>query len=174
MRTNFLGKPAALVLLLAYLLIVLPSCGKEGPPPPPLEELGPGAYDVVVIGAGGGGISAAAKLAMGGMKVLVIEQHDKVGGYMTAFERDDYRFEVSLHAMDGMGRELFPKLGIEDKVKVVKLERAYRSVFPDFTFDCLGTSNSTERASRRNSPTRPGASTNSSMTSSSSTKPCGL
>jgi prolycopene isomerase len=133
-----LGRIVARFLMLSTLLIALPSCKGEGPPPPPLGQLGPGAYDVVVIGAGGGGISAAAKLAMGGMKVLVIEQHDKVGGYMTAFERDDYRFEVSLHAMDGMGRELFPRLGIEDKVKVVKLERAYRSIFPDFTFDVPG------------------------------------
>jgi len=135
MRTNRLGQTHFCFLLLSTLLLVLPSCKGEGPPPPPLAQLGPGAYDVVVIGAGGGGISAAAKLAMGGMKVLVIEQHDKVGGYMTAFEREDYRFEVSLHAMDGMGRELFPKLGIEDKVKAIKLDPAYRSIFPDFTFD---------------------------------------
>lgn len=135
MKTALLGRIVARFLFLSTLLITLPSCKGEGPPPPPLEQLGPGAYDVVVIGAGGGGISAAAKLAMGGMKVLVIEQHDKVGGYMTAFERGDYRFEVSLHAMDGLGRELFPKLGIEDKVKVFKLDPAYRSVFQDFTFD---------------------------------------
>jgi len=131
----FSRKPCVPVLLAACLLFVLPSCKGEGPPPPPLEQLGPGAYDVVVIGAGGGGISAAAKLAMGGMKVLVIEQHDRVGGYMTSFERGDYTFEVSLHAMDGMGREYFPKLGIEEKAKVVRLDPAYRSVFPDFTFD---------------------------------------
>jgi len=36
-------------------------------------------YDAIVIGAGGGGLSAASKLALGGMKVLVLEQHDKVG-----------------------------------------------------------------------------------------------
>jgi prolycopene isomerase len=135
MMDVFLRKPKVLVLLAACLLFVFPSCKGEGPPPPPLESLGAGAYDVVVIGAGGGGISAAAKLAMGGMKVLVIEQHDRVGGYMTSFERGDYTFEVSLHAMDGMGREYFPKLGIEEKVKVVKLDPAYRSIFPDFTFD---------------------------------------
>lgn len=123
------------LLSLLLCLVMLPSCKGEGPRPPPLESLGPDAYDVVVIGAGGGGISAAAKLALGGMKVLVIEQHDKVGGYMTAFERGDYRFEVSLHAMDGMGRELFPKLGIENKVKPIKLDPVYRSVFPDFVFD---------------------------------------
>ncbi len=135
MRNDLSGKPVALFLLVACLLVLFPACKGAGPPPPPLESLGPGAYDVVVIGAGGGGISAAAKLALGGMKVLVIEQHDRVGGYMSSFERGDYRFEVSLHAMDGMGREYFPKLGIEDKVKVVKLDPAYRSIFPDFTFD---------------------------------------
>lgn len=135
MKDDHWGRIVALFLLVACSLVVFPSCKGEGPPPPPLEKLGRGAYDVVVIGAGGGGISAAAKLALGGMKVLVIEQHDKVGGYMSAFERDDYRFEVSLHAMDGLGRELFPKLGIEEKVKVVKFDPAYRSIFPDFTFD---------------------------------------
>ncbi|UCD83743.1 MAG: NAD(P)/FAD-dependent oxidoreductase [Deltaproteobacteria bacterium] len=94
-----------------------------------------GSYDVVVIGAGGGGVSAAAKLALGGMKVLVIEQHDKVGGYMSSFERGPYRFEVSLHAMDGLGTKAFDDLGIENKVKKVKLDPAYRSAFPDFEFD---------------------------------------
>lgn len=135
MAMHLFRKAVSRVLLISVTLFLLPSCKGEGPPPPPLEQLGPGAYDVVVIGAGGGGISAAAKLALGGMKVLVIEQHDKVGGYMTAFERGDYRFEVSLHAMDGMGREIFPKLGIENKVKPIKLDPVYRSVFPDFTFD---------------------------------------
>lgn len=94
-----------------------------------------GSYDVVVIGAGGGGVSAAARLALGGMKVLVIEQHNKVGGYMSSFERGPYRFEVSLHAMDGMGVEIFDELGIDNKVKLVKLDPAYRSVYPDFHFD---------------------------------------
>ena len=56
----------------------------------------------MIVGAGGGGLSAAARLSQAGKKVIVIEQHDKVGGYMTAFERDDYRFEVSLHAFDGL------------------------------------------------------------------------
>ena len=135
MRKDLSGKSVALFLLVACLLVLFPACKGDGPPPPPLESLGDGAYDVVVIGAGGGGISAAATLARGGMKVLVIEQHDKVGGYMTTFDREDYTFEVSLHAMDGFGREFFPKLGIEDKVKVVKLDPAYRSIFPDFTFD---------------------------------------
>ena len=98
-------------------------------------------YDVVVIGAGGGGLAAASRLAQSGMKVLVIEQHYKVGGYMSNFEREDYTFEVSLHAMDGLDPETgmnistFTKLGILDKVKPVKLDPMYRAVFPDFTIN---------------------------------------
>jgi all-trans-retinol 13,14-reductase len=37
------------------------------------------AYDVVVIGSGLGGLSAAALLAMAGKKVLVVERHDRAG-----------------------------------------------------------------------------------------------
>jgi hypothetical protein len=42
------------------------------------------------------------KIGPGGYDVVVIEQHDKVGGYMTAFERGHYRFEISLHAWEGL------------------------------------------------------------------------
>jgi prolycopene isomerase len=93
-------------------------------------------YDVVVIGAGGGGLGAAAALARNGMKVLIIEQHEKVGGYMTSFERYPYTFEVSLHAMDGLdpggiNRFTFDRVGITDKVKLVKLDPMYRTVYPE-------------------------------------------
>ena len=38
-------------------------------------------YDVIVIGAGLGGLSAAALLARLGKKVLVVERHDRPVGY---------------------------------------------------------------------------------------------
>lgn len=107
----------------------------------PFAQPAPQQYDVVVIGAGGGGLAAAARLARAGKKVLVLEQHSKVGGYMTNFQRGDYTFEVSLHAMDGldepggMNRAGFRALGILDKVQPVKLDPMYRAVFPDFTID---------------------------------------
>ncbi len=60
-------------------------------------------YDVVVIGAGLGGLSSAAYLAKAGKKVLILEHHSVPGGYAHEFRRGKYRFEVALHAIDGAG-----------------------------------------------------------------------
>ncbi|MBS1231661.1 MAG: hypothetical protein H6R35_499, partial [Bacteroidetes bacterium] len=40
-------------------------------------------YDIIIIGAGLGGLTAGAKLAREGKKVLLIEQHTKPGGCAT-------------------------------------------------------------------------------------------
>lgn len=56
-------------------------------------------YDVIVIGSGLGGLSCAAAFARQGFRPLVIEQHDKPGGFATAFSRPGgYVFDVSLHS----------------------------------------------------------------------------
>jgi len=123
----------------ARIVALLAVCGWM--PGSGIGQSNPATYDVAVIGAGGGGLAAAARLAKAGKKVLVLEQHSKVGGYMTSFQRGDYTFEVSLHAMDGlddpggMNRAAFRALGILDKVKPIKLDPMYRSVYPDFTLD---------------------------------------
>ncbi len=51
-------------------------------------------YDVVVIGAGLGGLSAGGLLARQGRKVLVLEQAERIGGCCSTFERDGYHFDV--------------------------------------------------------------------------------
>jgi len=56
-------------------------------------------HDVIVIGSGLGGLACAAAFARQGFKPLVIEQHDKPGGYATAFARPGgFLFDVSLHS----------------------------------------------------------------------------
>lgn len=55
-------------------------------------------YDVVVIGSGLGGLTAANMLARNGYSVLLLEQHYKLGGMATWFKRPGgHIFDVSLH-----------------------------------------------------------------------------
>lgn len=52
-----------------------------------------GTADVVVIGAGVGGLSCAALLAKAGLSVVVCESHNIPGGAAHAWVRDGYHFE---------------------------------------------------------------------------------
>jgi all-trans-retinol 13,14-reductase len=55
-------------------------------------------YDVVVIGSGLGGLTAANMLAKDGYSVLLLEHHHKLGGLATWFKRKGgHIFDVSLH-----------------------------------------------------------------------------
>ncbi|MEQ8789085.1 MAG: NAD(P)/FAD-dependent oxidoreductase [Pirellulaceae bacterium] len=55
-------------------------------------------YDVVVIGSGLGGLTAANTLARAGYSVLLLEQHYKLGGMATWFKRPGgHIFDISLH-----------------------------------------------------------------------------
>jgi phytoene dehydrogenase-like protein len=93
-------------------------------------------FDAVVIGSGLGGLSCAAAFARQGFKVLVLEQHDKPGGYATAFERPGgFVFDVSLHSTTvgerhGVRNLIsgFPE--IED-VEFVPHPSLYRAIFPN-------------------------------------------
>lgn len=50
--------------------------------------------DVIVIGSGIGGLTAAATLAKAGKKVLVLEQHDQAGGCCHTYVEKGFEFDV--------------------------------------------------------------------------------
>ncbi len=55
-------------------------------------------YDVIVIGSGLAGLTAANTLARSGHSVLLLEQHYKLGGMATWFKRPHgHIFDISLH-----------------------------------------------------------------------------
>ncbi|ALE84802.1 phytoene desaturase family protein [Pseudonocardia sp. HH130629-09] len=47
-------------------------------------------YDAVVVGGGINGLVAAARLARGGWSVALVEDHDRVGGFVAAQEHDGF------------------------------------------------------------------------------------
>lgn len=93
-------------------------------------------FDVVVIGAGLGGLAAAGYLAKQGRSVLVLEHHTIPGGYAHEFKRRGYRFEVALHALDGASpggwayRQL-ADLEVFDQVDFHRMDPFYTVEFPD-------------------------------------------
>lgn len=95
-------------------------------------------YDVIVIGAGNGGLTAALTLARSGKKVLLLERHNVPGGCATSFVRGRFEFEVALHQLSGMGTPAMPgplrgilaELGVMDRLEFVEMENLYRVIFP--------------------------------------------
>ena len=86
-------------------------------------------YDVIIIGAGNGGLASAATLAELGKRVLVFEKHNIPGGCGTSFRRGRFEFEVALHQLSSMGtpekpgplREQFRRYGIESEIEWIEI-----------------------------------------------------
>ena len=54
-------------------------------------------FDAIVVGAGLGGLTAAALLAGSGQRVLVLERNDAVGGAARVYRHGALTVEASLH-----------------------------------------------------------------------------
>ena len=92
---------------------------------------------VVVIGAGMGGLAAAARLAALGHRVAVVEQATTHGGKLGTLRRDGFTFDTgpSLLTLPGVYRDLFAATGapLDEVVDVVPVDPVCHYRFPDGT-----------------------------------------
>ena len=93
--------------------------------------------NIIVIGAGMGGMACAARLASKGHSVQVLEHNETWGGKLGSVEHDGYKFDTgpSLLTLPAVYRDLFLKTGaaLEDSIEIVDLETAFRYQFADGT-----------------------------------------
>ncbi|GGW43255.1 phytoene desaturase family protein [Streptomyces griseoloalbus] len=86
-------------------------------------------WDAVVVGAGLGGLTAAAYLAASGKRVLVLEQFSIVGGNSHVFRRRrSYEFDVGVHylgdcAPGGVIPSILSGVGLGDRVDFLEMDQ---------------------------------------------------
>ncbi|UWQ22070.1 NAD(P)/FAD-dependent oxidoreductase [Jannaschia sp. W003] len=98
------------------------------------------ARDVVVVGAGPGGLATAMLLRASGARVTLLEKADRVGGRTASFEQDGFTFDYgpTFYLYPEVLREIFAACGrdLDREVDLKRLDPMYRLQFDDGnTFD---------------------------------------
>ena len=97
-------------------------------------------FDVIIVGAGTGGLTAGALLTRFGKSVLVLDRHYVAGGNATVFRRKDYEFDVGIHYVGDCGPEgAVPRIlraaGVDGLTfREMDPDGFDTFLFPDFTF----------------------------------------
>ncbi len=93
-------------------------------------------YDVIIIGAGVGGLFGALELATKGKKILLLERQPVPGGVVTSFKRKGFTFEAAAHIVDALAekgevREILEDLGVSAKVNFIPMREFGRVIYPE-------------------------------------------
>jgi all-trans-retinol 13,14-reductase len=99
-------------------------------------------YDAIVIGSGLGGLTTGAYLTTNGLRTLVLEQYDVVGGCTHIFRRKlQWEFDVGIHYIGDCGHDgLIPTVlrgvALDDRIEFEPMDPDGfdTMLFPDLTF----------------------------------------
>lgn len=107
--------------------------------PAPALKQGERDCDVAIVGAGIGGLTAAALLADAGYKTVVFDQHVAAGGFCHTYLRKArhegrpylYRFDAGPHDFSGVWKggpvdRILERLGVADRLDWRRIDHAYR------------------------------------------------
>ncbi len=90
---------------------------------------------VIVIGAGAGGLTAAAHLARRGLRVMVVEKNEQAGGRCGRLARDGHQFDIgpTLFVMPRLYEQEFAALGesMHDLLDLSRVDPTYHLIFDD-------------------------------------------
>ena len=92
--------------------------------------------DVVVIGSGMGGLTAAALLARKGLKTFLFEKEKQVGGYVVSFQRKGFTFDATGAFVGGCQEggefyQILKEIGAHENVKFIPIHHI-RNIYPGF------------------------------------------
>jgi len=94
--------------------------------------------DIIVIGSGVGGLTAAAILSRTGARVAVLEKEPRIGGYLAGFKRKGFRFDTAIHWLNqcsatGSVSKVFDFIGKDPpSFKCLEKIQRYKSESIDF------------------------------------------
>ena len=85
-------------------------------------------YDVLIIGSGIGGLVCGSILSKEGLKVMVLEKNQQLGGCLQTYTRDKVIFDSAVHYIGGLDKgqnlyQIFQYLGVMDKLKLEKMDK---------------------------------------------------
>jgi phytoene desaturase len=85
-------------------------------------------YDALVIGAGAGGLSAAARLAHNGYRTLLVERSERVGGRASSVDEEGFTVNTGAIAIEygGVLEETFRTVGAPFEIRVPEPASMFR------------------------------------------------
>ncbi|MHA1270160.1 MAG: phytoene desaturase family protein [Candidatus Helarchaeota archaeon] len=86
-------------------------------------------YDVIIIGSGIGGSATGAMLAYNGMKTLLLEKNNRIGGACSSYIKEGFTIDVACHffsqSMKGRVGKILKRIGLAQKNEKGILESDY-------------------------------------------------